>query len=710
MYSFDFDDVHQDLFNAHKDKLLKGYDQFVTIPGGKFEDDYTIYIPDPSQIEVVEPPTLNTRRQLEHRKLARKFGKKTALVIRVESYDGAPKYSNSELFRLTFENDVSLQEQLKKCSFGSFQINPTAFGVLDVFIDKNSTGRSPGAVTNDSQKAALERVNMLNARAGEEVFDDIRDVADFILYVLPRGTTENNERNWLASAPVYGVQSMYNDRWGGRVSTVIHEIGHNLGMDHANQGGEEYRDSTGYMGRSLAQENYPARCFNAYHHWFLGWHRAHSTAVNPITEAGKYKIIPFVDFEQAQDDEFTIIRVGSVYMQYNRKTKFNRDTGEKEDQLVIVRGPTDLGTDLLAGLDGENPTLLIRPEEADITIDNDNENEVWLVIDVCRVLEENESRLNTLVVSISLGESACSRSIDAPTSAPFTSERKPTTLPTRLPQPAPEPTMSPNVQRPISETMPPSGPWKVDPYDGESDDVVENNTDSKTPHVSPNDGHQTFDLSPIQLAGMVIGSLAILSILAVLIAVCRYKKKKKKFDDSWGGGRYTPNMAKVPKEQRGAVSGKPFDRDLDITRSTTDDLQKGASNATDWYSDFWSWIYPGASNPEEIKSQQQVQTSEGLGQSPGWFSFSPDLWGNSSNERSHAATGIQGNSRCVSPTLGPQSHEVREREATPPILRLPPLLERRVRGRGDDRMVSSVIVVTGSDTTFRGDIPSTVDL
>ena len=59
--------------------------------------------------------------------------------------------------------------------------------------------------------------------------------------------------------------SVYNDEWCSYANTQLHEVGHNLGLDHSGIPGEEYGDTTGFMGYGSERDDDPKdlRCFNA---------------------------------------------------------------------------------------------------------------------------------------------------------------------------------------------------------------------------------------------------------------------------------------------------------------------------------------------------------------------------------------------------------------------------------------------------------------
>ena len=63
-------------------------------------------------------------------------------------------------------------------------------------------------------------------------------------------------------------------------------------------------------------------------------------------------LAPFVHYQFSAPTEYIVVRIGDLYMQYNRATDYNSQSGELKDELVIVRDrATELGTDLLVGLD-----------------------------------------------------------------------------------------------------------------------------------------------------------------------------------------------------------------------------------------------------------------------------------------------------------------------------------------------------------------------
>jgi len=456
-------------------------------------------------------------------KRTRTSGTLAALMIRVSTTDSEPFFTAEQLYSLTFVEEVSLKRQMEACSHEKLRIEPTEFGVLDVTLPEGTVaaGVPYYRLTNQAYDAAKEKVRRTAKERRNQNIDSIKEMADLIMIVLPPGT----KGDWAAYASVGGTESVYNDKWGAKVSATCHEIGHNLGLLHANQDGNEYRDYTGYMGISVKRNKWPARCFNPHNHWELGWYsdRAKSIDVVDLIRDGqpvKLKIAAFVDYGVLRNelsdgdgdgnngnsdiDTYVVVRVGEgLYMQYNRKKKFNRDTGEFADMLSIVQARRK-GTSLLAGLDLDNP--IYREPRSD-----DSES---VQVRVCQVLQGNDvDEPDAMIVSIGYGETRCG---------------------------APEPTTAPGTTRPTLPPLKRDNPWDTEsPYkdgyrtrapnagdddrylnDDYNDDGVNGNDDAVIAGAQRNNSK----LSPGKKAAASVITV-LLALLGVSIAWLLYRRR-----------------------------------------------------------------------------------------------------------------------------------------------------------------------------------------
>jgi hypothetical protein len=130
---------------------------------------------------------------------------------------------------------------------------------------------------------------------------------------------------------------------------VLQEIGHNLGLRHANRREGTYLDLSGYMSRSVIDNEYPYKCFHAKNHWMLGCFADKSYAV-ASNENVAIQVMGFVDYDKAvKGQDWVVVKVGQKhFFHFNRAKKHNRDTEEARDQLMIIRSDGDSGTTALS--------------------------------------------------------------------------------------------------------------------------------------------------------------------------------------------------------------------------------------------------------------------------------------------------------------------------------------------------------------------------
>ncbi|KAL7447953.1 hypothetical protein ACHAWC_000232, partial [Mediolabrus comicus] len=193
------------------------------------------------------------------RRLAVSTGTKAMLAIRVIAADATTSASLAVIgddWFGTSGDTVNLKSQYSACSYGALECNPASKttstgvavtnGVHELTISNSVTGVDKGVV-----EAAV-------VVAGYSDLGSMRNQFDHVMLCLPPGTLGN----WIGYAYVNHYLSVYNDDWCNNVSIQMHEIGHNLNLDHSGEL-DEYDDKTCMMGYSYNYDDFPKMCFNA---------------------------------------------------------------------------------------------------------------------------------------------------------------------------------------------------------------------------------------------------------------------------------------------------------------------------------------------------------------------------------------------------------------------------------------------------------------
>jgi len=305
-------------------------------------------------------------------------------------------------------------------------------GVLEVAIDIETNGVLQGTVENEVTRAARNQFGNAN----------------FIMYCLPKGTG----KSWIAYGYFQWWRTVYNDDWCGYMSANVHEIAHNIGLKHSNEGGGLYKDQSGMMGFSYRKIGRPSMCFNGHKYWLLGYMRNRHITLDLLKDGPwKGNLVAFVDYEETLPGEYTIIHVQDLYILYNRAKDFNRETVERFDQVTITKAADDLSDSIaLGGIDGLSPVF----NDQDITIQ------------ICSQQFGDKDIMEITIYQEELGQtSLCGRDAQPPpitpqpiTSQPITSQPitpQPTKSPSRFPTPQPI-SPAPITESPVYTTVSPT--------------------------------------------------------------------------------------------------------------------------------------------------------------------------------------------------------------------------------------------------------------
>lgn len=279
------------------------------------------------------------RRNRERRDLADSTGTLKTLVVRVIDGKNKSPPSANKLDNDIFVDSVSLKKQFEKCSYGNINIQKTDEGIIDIKVSSAGNGKesSKDTLMGEAYTAIESKFNS---------WDQIRQKFDLLMYCLPGSTGDD----WVAYAYVNGETSVYNNEWCSSVSAQMHEVGHNIGLDHSGiKGLGEYTDGTGAMGYAYRDDDFPSFCFNAAKQYQLGWYPAMTAQLDPLNiPGGKKKFIlnGIVDYDENNTNEDKVVSLrlkfrgnkggSDFYIGYNRATGFNEETQDEANKVHVI--------------------------------------------------------------------------------------------------------------------------------------------------------------------------------------------------------------------------------------------------------------------------------------------------------------------------------------------------------------------------------------
>lgn len=276
-----------------------------------------------------------------HKTAVAPTGKLNVLMIRViDKNNIEPDSSVAQLKNDIFDDSVCLKTQMEACSYGKLKIHPfegkspnekeyISNGIVNVQMDYDITSSiNPRSIINEARKAAGKQLG------------DLKDPRfDLIMFCFPPGAPFYHA----ASAILNGRQSYYpNDRCGP-VSAQMHEVGHNLGLDHSGTHNKPYGDTTGFMGSTNAMDD-QRKCYNPQKSYQLEWYADKTDTINPLDGVGnrKFTLNGVSDYKR-NNDALIVLRleqldvVQDYYVGFNRAEGINEDSNDDKDMVTIIR-------------------------------------------------------------------------------------------------------------------------------------------------------------------------------------------------------------------------------------------------------------------------------------------------------------------------------------------------------------------------------------
>eukprot|EP00980_Cylindrotheca_fusiformis_P003004 scaffold695_cov113-Cylindrotheca_fusiformis.AAC.1 len=411
----------------------------------------------PNLLNTVDEESQNRRRQL--RRLA-VTGTHTVLAIRVIASDASASLTEADIsdgIFGTIDDPANLVTQYKACSYGKLQFKPTN--------DKKGKTRNikDGATTIKidipTKQGDAKIMEAVNAKLVTEFgTSQAKDLADHIMYCLPPGTLTEKQ---LAFAFVNGYQIWFNDVNCGYLTVQMHEMGHNLGMGHSGEDGNEYGDTSGLV----SNEGHQYAMASSAKSWQLGWYEDKAVTVTPKAGDASFsvKLAGIVDYDTT--DANVLIRIvpdtldTHYYMNYNAAKGMNKASTEGRDQVLVTKKDITYEKNVswrIAELDATNTFKLNdfngkKGETLTITVNSIVDD----VADISIVLSGFPDAPAPTTPPVTPPPT---KTPDAPAPTTTPDAPAPTTPPTKAPTPAPTkpPTPAPTKPPTPAPTKPPT--------------------------------------------------------------------------------------------------------------------------------------------------------------------------------------------------------------------------------------------------------------
>lgn len=303
-------------------------------------------------------------RRLQSSEIQPVVGTRRVLAVRISTNDFkyVPAVTGLQLKNTLFgnvNNQVTMRRKFFECSYRKLQMLPykgttkTGVQIPEGFVNIKLNGEQSNFVKNLienggddplANKSNRDRVLSYCRLATEARLGNLEEQFDHVVFVLPE------QVELLALAIIGRWDSYYGWSWILRPSMPLHEIGHNLGLDHAGEL-NIYDDKTGYMGFSYDKLGGPSMCYNPANSYFLGWYKKQTDSFDAETSGAGGKLFTIngvADYRPktagtGDDRRLVVLRLTQknrswdYYVGYNRAKGINKGTEEDRDEILIVR-------------------------------------------------------------------------------------------------------------------------------------------------------------------------------------------------------------------------------------------------------------------------------------------------------------------------------------------------------------------------------------